>query len=88
MAKPRAHLTINKNPLSSTENVFTSLEQACWQINKLASQQVRKLQIQILIKKQLNKSESQQVRKPTSQKGRKLKSQQYANQCSNSVMKS
>ena len=37
MAKPRAHLTVNNNPLSSTENVFTSLEQACWQVNKLES---------------------------------------------------
>jgi hypothetical protein len=57
MAKPRARLTDDNDPLSSTESVFTSFEQASksasQQVSKLRIQQFRKWQVLFLSKKLL-----------------------------------
>jgi hypothetical protein len=57
MAKPRARLTDDNDPLSSTESVFASFEQASksasQQVSKLRIQQFRKWQVLFLSKKLL-----------------------------------
>ena len=57
MAKPRARLTDDNDPLSSTESVFASFEQASksasQQVSKLMIQQFRKWQVQFLSKRLL-----------------------------------
>jgi hypothetical protein len=76
MAKPRARLTDDNDPLSSTESVFASLEQA----SKSASQQVSNTTIQEVASPVLEQEAiaitTEQVNKPASQQASKLTSQQ------------
>jgi hypothetical protein len=88
MAKPRARLTDDNDPLSSTESVFASFEQA----SKSASQQADDTIIQEVASPVLEQEAivitTAQTNKSTSQQADKLESQQYANQRFNSVKKS
>ena len=80
MAKPRARLTDDNDPLSSTESVFASFEQA----SKSASQQAEGTTIQEVASPVLE----QEAIVITTVQVNKLESQQYANQHFNSVKKS
>ena len=95
MAKPRARLTDDNDPLSSTESVFASLEQ----VSKSASQQVDNTTIrevaspvleQETIKitaERVNKSTSQQSTKPESQEVKKSTIRKSTFQLSEEVLK-
>jgi len=95
MAKPRARLTDDNDPLSSTESVFASLEQ----VSKSASQQVDNTAIrevaspvleQETIKitaERVNKSTSQQSTKPESQEVKKSTIRKSTFQLSEEVLK-
>ncbi|OYQ62625.1 hypothetical protein B9G53_21175 [Pseudanabaena sp. SR411] len=95
MAKPRARLTDDNDPLSSTESVFASLEQA----SKSASQQVSNTTIQevanpvleqeaiAITTEQVNKPASQQVSKTESQEVEKSTIRKSTFQLSEEVLK-
>ena len=95
MAKPRARLTDDNDPLSSTESVFASLEQA----SKSGSQQVSNTTIQEVASlvpeqevvtttpKQVNKSASQQADKLESQEAKKSVIRKSTFQLSEEVLK-
>ena len=95
MAKPRARLTDDNDPLSSTESVFASLEQA----SKSGSQQVSNTTIQEVASlvpeqevvtttpKQVNKSASQQADKLESQEVKKSAIRKSTFQLSEEVLK-
>ena len=95
MAKPRARLTDDNDPLSSTESVFASFEQA----SKSASQQVSNTTIQevaspvlepeaiAIATEQVNKSTSQQSNKPESQEVNKSTIRKSTFQLSEEVLK-
>jgi len=76
MAKPRARLTDDNDPLSSTESVFASFEQA----SKSASQQVDNTTIQEVASPVLEQEAiaitTERVNKSTSQQSDKLESQE------------
>ena len=95
MAKPRARLTDDNDPLSSTESVFASLEQA----SKSASQQAGNTTIQevvspvleqeaiVITAAQADKSESQQSNKSESQEVKKSTIRKSTFQLSEEVLK-
>ena len=95
MAKPRARLTDDNDPLSSTESVFASFEQA----SKSGSQQVSNTTIQEVASlvpeqevvtttpKQVNKSASQQAEKLKSQEAKKSGIRKSTFQLSEEVLK-
>jgi hypothetical protein len=76
MAKPRARLTDDNDPLSSTESVFASLEKA----SKSASQQVDNTTIQevasLVLEQEAIAITTKRVKKSTSQQSDKLESQE------------
>ncbi len=76
MAKPRARLTDDNDPLSSTESVFASLEQA----SKSGSQQVSNTTIQevasLVPEQEVVTITPKKVNKPASQQADKLESQE------------
>ena len=75
MAKPRARLTDDNDPLSSTESVFASQE-----ASKSGSQQVSNTTIQevasLVPEQEVVTTTLKQVNKPASQQAEKLKSQE------------
>jgi hypothetical protein len=95
MAKSRARLTDDNDPLSSTESVFASLEQA----SKSGSQQVSNTTIQEVTSlvpeqkvvtttpKQNNKSTSQQANKLETQEAKKSAIRKSTFQLSEEVLK-
>jgi len=95
MAKPRARLTDDNDPLSSTESIFASLEQA----SKSGSQQVSNTTIQEVASlvpeqevvtttpKQVSKSASQQADKLESQEVKKSAIRKSTFQLSEEVLK-
>ncbi len=95
MAKPRARLTDDNDPLSSTESVFASLEKA----SKSASQQVSNTTIQevaspvlekepiVIATEQASKSTSQQPNNPESQEVKKSTIRKSTFQLSEEVLK-
>jgi hypothetical protein len=95
MAKPRARLTDDNDPLSSTESVFASLEQ----VSKSASQQADNTTIKevtspvlereaiVITTVQADKSSSQQSDKLESQKVRKSTIRKSTFQLSEEVLK-
>ena len=95
MAKPRARLTDDNDPLSSTESVFASLEQ----VSKSGSRQVSNTTLQEVASpvpeqevvtatpKQINKSASQQSNKLESQEAKKSAIRKSTFQLSEEVLK-